>query len=266
MLDLYRRSYRYSYYLHAAMVVFVVLPLAFSLGDRLNKDVLETINVSTISAEMYKKFGAQYTISDKVTLGKGKPRKIPLIKPLPKSNTPLVKNPPKKTEQKVKPTSPKKTSAPSKTALHDGLDKIINKTTTDLTVNDDNIEKAIVSQDQNDDEYASINPESGGTTLTIRELILLQVTSCWNEFHSDDKEAENLTVIAIVDYRGDGSVAGILIKDQLFPHATTRVVYNEMVNDAKTAIMNCSPLHGLNSSTYPQWRKMRFNLRHKKRT
>jgi len=114
-------------------------------------------------------------------------------------------------------------------------------------------------------EYGSVETISNHINISPRDLIMMQISRCWNEFHDDREMAQNVVVTLIVSYTINGSVSTIQIVEKAsYSNPRSKSIYSSMVRDAKQAVMNCNPIIGLSPKNYNQWRQMRFNFQHMK--
>ena len=73
-----------------------------------------------------------------------------------------------------------------------------------------------------------------------------------------------MIVTAVIGYRQNGSINKIEIENKFILGNDDVDLYNIMVQNAKRSIINCSPLKGLPTSSYDDWRYVKINFKHGK--
>jgi hypothetical protein len=280
MLEVSNKSYLKAVYIHLALVIFILLPTAVSSFIKpKNTNAPHDMQLITMSEQQYLKI-----IDNKQPVSKAV-QKIQKIKKTTKLsgavNISVTKS--SSSKQILSQSKDIKRIDASQQISVDPIasiiipEKIID---TPLAINND---AAIVNQPEtpvisvstsaptlnnaqtptgifgDDIDFTEVASYSN---LSMQDLIAVQLTACWNKY-SDPREAlKQLIVTASIAYTADGNISGIEITEPFHIDSNLQYLYEEMKNNAKNAIVNCTPLKGMPTARYDEWRKVNINFRH----
>lgn len=107
---------------------------------------------------------------------------------------------------------------------------------------------------------ASEDIASEDIQISVKDIIAVQLNKCWNQYYNPDADINNLVVTAVIGYAMNGSVNKIDIENKIIIGDSKINIYNIMTQNAKKAIINCSPLKGLPADSYAEWKFVKINF------
>jgi hypothetical protein len=286
MVDLFfsnisKKSYHKSIYLHLSVLLFVIIPLSYFVPQYLDSGKIVSkgeIKLITISEDDYKKIVKNTTKTNTILPNTAITKtNIDEFVKIVKKNPPTIKKAPKK----IKSKTIKESILTNNNNSINKIDNIVNNN------EEEKIENLLVDPESKTDKEEKIDQEtidvvnsdtqkttifgdaesvvfSSDIQISIKDIIAVQISKCWNDYYDENFNDKNMIVTAVIGYRQNGSINKIDIENKFILGSGDANLYNIMVQNAKRSIINCSPIKGLPVSSYDDWRYIKINFKNGK--